>query len=190
MQNSHTFVPSVAPKSPPPFLKTWPVPNDGGAAIPDIGAHELFAATYDAPSIPVPDAFLRNTYTAVVVTGTSAQSFWLMVASAANTLPSPPPVLAEIFVHVPEAPERCERRFVMSGCATAPLLYTASITFDASGANASALHSFAIVLSMTAVVRGGDAPTLPVGLVFAPNPFVHDARVSAFEDLPTAQSIS
>ena len=64
------------------------------------------------------------------------------------------------------------------------------MTFVASGANASALHSFAIVLSMTAVVHGGDVPFAPVGLTLLPNPFVHDAAVSALVDRPTAQSTS
>ena len=64
------------------------------------------------------------------------------------------------------------------------------MTFDASGANASALHSKVIVLSMTAVVQGGEVPVAPLGLVFVPNPLVHDAAVSAFVDRPTAQSSS
>ena len=41
----------------------------------------------------------------LVLTGTSAQSFWLMVALAENTLPLPPPLLAGMFVQVPDAPD-------------------------------------------------------------------------------------
>ena len=64
------------------------------------------------------------------------------------------------------------------------------MTFAASGANVSALHSNVIVLSMTAVVHVGDVPVFPVGLVLVPNPLVHVAVVSALADRPTAQSTS
>ena len=72
----------------------------------------------------------------------------------------------------------------------APLLYTASMTSESSGANANVLHSFDIVLSMTAVVHGGEVPLAPVGLTLLPKPFVQVAETSAFVDLPTAQSTS
>src|SRR5688500_17431918 len=81
-------------------------------------------------------------------------------------------------------------RLVMFGCATAPLLYTASITFDASGANASTLHWWLMVLSITAVVQGGEVPVLPVGLTLLPNPLVHVAAMSGFVERPTLQSTS
>src|SRR5262245_12452720 len=126
----------------------------------------------------------------VVLTGTSAQSFWSMVAVAPKTLPSPPPVDAEMLVHVPAAPDRMYRRLVICGCGTMPLPYTASITSEASGAHERTLHWFVIVLSMTAVVLGGDVPATPVGLTLLPNPLVHVAAVSTFVDRPTAQSTS
>jgi len=61
---------------------------------------------------------------------------------------------------------------------------------EANGANANALHSFTIVLSMTAVVVGRDFCDVNVGSVFAPNPFGHAAAVSALADRPTEQSTS
>src|SRR6185436_4189075 len=64
------------------------------------------------------------------------------------------------------------------------------MTFDASGANDIALHSFVIVLSMTATVHGGEVPARPVGLVLVPKPLVQVGAVSALVDRPTAQSTS
>src|SRR5262249_11680288 len=102
-QNSQMLLtPSVAPNNPAPLLNACPVPNDGGAG--DIAVHVLLAGTYAAPSTPVPAAFLRNAYTAVVVTGTSAQSFASITAVVENTLPLPPPDTG-MLVHVPDAPD-------------------------------------------------------------------------------------
>jgi len=56
-----------------------------------------------------------------VLTGTSAQSLALTVASVEKTLPLPPPDVA-MFVQVPFAPDFWKRRLVRDGCATAPLL--------------------------------------------------------------------
>src|SRR4029078_4871089 len=133
MTNSQMLLtPSVAPNTPAPLLNACPVPNAGGAG--DIAAHVLPAAEYDAASTAVPFALRRNAYTTVWVTGTSAQSFESVVDSVEKTSRSPPPEVG-MFVHVPAVPDFWDRRFVMFGCASAPLLYTASITSDASGAN-------------------------------------------------------
>ena len=71
-----------------------------------------------------------------------------------------------------------------------PLLYTASITSDANGANDNTLHSLVIVLSITAVVQGGELPVLPVGLTLLPKPLIHVAEMSGSVDRPTLQSTS
>src|SRR5262252_4455993 len=134
--------------------------------------------------MPAPDASRRNVKITSVLTGTSVQSFASIVALVENTLPLPPPDPTTL-VQVPLAPDFWKRRFVSNGCATAPLLYTASMALDASGANASDLHSKVIDLSMTAVVFGGDAPTL-----LAPNPLIQVAATSAFVDRATLQSTS
>src|SRR6478672_3578467 len=112
-----------------------------------------------------------------------------MVAAVVNTFPLPPPDTG-ILVHVPDAPDFWKRRFVMFGCATPPSLYTASITSEGSGANNNALHSKVIVLSMTAVVHGGEVPVLLIGSVLVPNPFVQVAAMSALVERPTEQSTS
>src|SRR5260370_19958225 len=84
---SQVLVPSVAPKSPAPLLIDWPAASGGGAGAAD----QLFdAVLYAAASTPVPAPFLRYARIAVVVSGTSVQSFWSMVAVAAKTSPSPP----------------------------------------------------------------------------------------------------
>src|SRR5215510_1497987 len=85
--NSQTLVPSVAPKIPAPALKACPWPNAGGAGA--IADQLLPVTLYDAPSTP-PPALRRKARICVVLTGTSVQSFWLIVALVAKTLPSPP----------------------------------------------------------------------------------------------------
>src|SRR6185295_7440839 len=108
-----------------------------------------------------------------------------MVTAVPNTLPLPPPPSVGMFVHTPCAAERVYLRLVMLGCATAPLPYTASIASESSGANVRTLHCCNIVLSITAVVHGGEVPVFPVGLTLLPNPFVQAAAVSAFVERPT-----
>ena len=78
----------------------------------------------------------------------------------------------------------------MFGCATAPFVYTASMTFDASGANASALHSFVIVLSITAIVQGGDVPVCRWDSRCCRSRWSTTPPMSGLVERPTLQSTS
>ncbi len=117
MTNSQTLVPSVAPNRPPPALNAWPVVKRAARAkaSPGIAGRRIRRAVDPSGAVPAERVDRRRIH------GDKRPVVLVDCDVAENTLPSPPLLWLEMFVQMPDAPDRWYLRFVMFGWATGPL---------------------------------------------------------------------